>query len=87
MATKTDKLIKALTFEGFTRCEESRSSRLCFQKQVTLINRADNSRRETIKYVFVMTGCLRKTYDKPNFTDSVSDDRFAAYLLKQHGLN
>ena len=85
MATKTQNLIKALILEGFVWNRNHRSSDPCYEKEVVLINRETGIKRNATKSVFVLTGTLRYCYNGKR-TDAMNGERFAAYLLKQHGL-
>ena len=84
MATKTEKIHKALVLEGFVRTEH-RSNDPCYTKTVTVINRESGAKREAIKHVWVLTGTVRYAYDSKR-TDAMSGESFVKYLLKQHGL-
>lgn len=84
MATKTDRIKKALELEGFKRIEH-RSSDPCYVKEVTLTNRETGVKRKAMKHVWVLTGTVRYAYDSKR-TEAISGEKFVEYLLKQHGL-
>lgn len=84
MATKTDRIKKALELEGFKRIEH-RSSDPCYVKEVTLTNRETGVKRTAMKHVWVLTGTVRYAYDSKR-TEAISGEKFVEYLLKQHGL-
>lgn len=85
MATKTENLKKALILEGFVLNINHRSNDPCYEKEVVLVNKETGIKRNAIKSVFVLTGTLRYCYNGKR-TDAMNGERFAAYLLKQYGL-
>ena len=77
--TKTDKIIRALVWAGYTRAD-SRSARTCYQKQLPFRNRETGERYTRPHFVWIMTGTVRYAYEN-KFTEARSGDAFAEKLV------
>lgn len=85
MATKTDRIVAALIHAGYVRTYESRSSDPCYKKLVQMYSRETRQpTREAWKFVWVLTGTCRYTFDTPRRADAIDGKQFAERLISEH---